>query len=144
MEGLAPPQELVGRLLWAQRSGISIRHELKTYTEIEKNEFARSLARWLFLFDQGREERHLILDELKSDYRQALVETIEMGLSGFPILDRLQELDREIALASELELDQFIATLPFKLMIPVFGLILPALMIILLAPLLQTLLKELR
>jgi hypothetical protein len=78
-----------------------------------------------------------------SDYQRAFWELISRGLEGQPIVEPLTALEAEIETAANHELDQHLATLPFKALIPLLGLQFPAFALLLLGPLMRELAKGL-
>ena len=71
--------------------------------------------------------------------RKYLFEILELGLKGQSILETLKVYEKELILSCEDEIQGHIARLPLILMIPLMGLIFPALMILLIGPLLSAL-----
>ena len=70
--------------------------------------------------------------------RKHLLEILEMGLKGQSILEFLKVYEQELILGCEDEIQVHLARLPLILMFPLMGLIFPALMILLIGPLLKT------
>lgn len=71
--------------------------------------------------------------------RKYLFDILELGLKGQSILETLKAYEKELIQSCEDEIQSHIARLPIILMIPLMGLIFPALMILLIGPLLSTL-----
>src|SRR5690606_30310808 len=59
-------------------------------------------------------------------YRRALIDILRRGLDGEPILPQLRELEKEVIFACEVELEQFMATLPIKMILTVLFFQFPA------------------
>lgn len=70
--------------------------------------------------------------------RKYLFDILEMGLNGQAILETLKIYEKELIQSCEDEIQRHIAHLPLILMIPLMGLIFPALMLLLVGPLLST------
>ncbi len=64
-----------------------------------------------------------------------LLELIQLGNRGESVYEVLKSLESELILSCEDEINRHLALLPFKMMLPLLGLIMPALMIVLIAPL---------
>ena len=69
--------------------------------------------------------------------RKYLLEILEMGLKGQAILELLKGYELELIQNCEDEIQSHISRLPLILMFPLMGLIFPALMLLLLGPLLK-------
>lgn len=70
--------------------------------------------------------------------RKYLLDILEAGLQGQPILETLKTYEQELIQSCEDEIQRHVAALPFILMLPLMGLIFPALMLLLIGPLLMT------
>ena len=136
MEGLAPPLELLISVKSAIECGESVRVGILKYVSNNKSEFAQTVGRWLFALDQNGKHQELI-KSIKSSYRQAVLRVLEQGLRGQSIMPILTELEKEINEACNREIEQFIALLPLKLLIPLLLFQFPAYLLLLLGPLLK-------
>jgi hypothetical protein len=74
-----------------------------------------------------------------SAIRRQLLEALELGLQGESVLAQLRLLEAELLISCEEEIQRFTALLPVKMMFPLFVLIFPSLMILLIFPLLRML-----
>ncbi len=70
--------------------------------------------------------------------RKHLLEILEIGLKGQAILETLKNYEHELIQCCDDEIQSHLARLPLLLMIPLMGLIFPALMILLIGPLLKS------
>lgn len=66
-----------------------------------------------------------------------LLELIQLGNRGESVYETLKSLENELILSCEDEINRHLAILPFKMMLPLLGLIMPALMIVLITPLIE-------
>jgi hypothetical protein len=139
MEGLAPPLKFVLELERALECGISVRMAAYRWVQNSHGEFARELRELLVCYDAGQTAPSPRQDQ--SFERRAVYEVLWRGLSGEPVLIPLRALREEIELASELELDEFMAKLPLRALIPLLFLIFPGFMILLFGPLIKTMLR---
>ncbi len=140
MEHLAPPYQFTLDLLYELESGGTARSAVKKYTTQFQNEFCLMLKHWLRLQEFGE----LVLAEpaFKSSYQKAIWDLLMLSQQGVSLIVPVRELELELRFVCEEQLEQHLATLPYKLMIPLLFLQFPALMVILLGPLLAQLLTE--
>ena len=98
------------------------------------------LRHWLRLQEFGE----LVIAEptFKSIYQKAIWDLLMLSQQGVSLIVPVRELELELRFVCEEQLEQHLATLPYKLMIPLLFLQFPALMVILLGPLLAQLLTE--
>ena len=142
MERLAPPLELCITLRLAIENGQSIMRSIKKYLMRERNEMSRDIAMVLSAFERG--EAAVLLPKTNALlYRRALLELIESGLKGEPILTRLKELEDEILKCSHSDIDKYVASLPIRTMVPLMLLQFPAFLLLLLGPIVSELIKGL-
>ncbi len=140
MEHLAPPYQFALDLLYEIESGGTARSAVKKYTAQFNNEFCLMLKHWLRLQEFGE----LVVSEptFKTSYQKAIWDLLMLSRQGVSLYLPVKELEVELRFVCEEELEQHLATLPYKLMIPLLFLQFPALMVILLGPLLAQLLTE--
>lgn len=136
MEGLAPPLELLIVVKSSLECGESVRTGVSKYIGSNKSDFAQTVSRWLFAFDQNGKHQE-ILRSIPSSHRQATLRVLEQGLMGQSIMPTLVELEKEIDYACKREIEEFIALLPIKLLVPLLLFQFPAYLILLLGPLLK-------
>ena len=140
MEHLAPPYQFILDLLYELESGGTARSAVKKYTLHFQNDFCLMLKHWLRLQEFGE----LVIAEptFKSSYQKAIWDLLMLSQQGVSLVAPVKELEKELRFVCEEQLEQHLATLPYKLMIPLLFLQFPALMVILLGPLLAQLLME--
>lgn len=140
MEHLAPPYQFTLDLLYELESGGTARAAVKKYTSINQNEFCEMLKHWLRLQEFGQ----LLAKEpeFKSSYQKAIWDLLMLSQQGVSLVIPVKELEKELRFVCEEQLEQHLATLPYKLMIPLLFLQFPALMLLLLGPLLAQLITE--
>lgn len=139
MENLTPPLlEAVCELRWRISAGNSMKEALRLYLESAETCFSQNLREWWALKNQGRAGPETA-EKFVTHYQKALVELIERGLAGQPTLDHLGALEDEVEKAAQSELEMHVATLPFKVLIPLLLFQFPAYLLLLLGPLLREL-----
>ncbi len=142
MERLAPPLELCISLRLGIESGQSVMRVIKKFQMHGRDEMSCDLAMVLAAFERGetvklRPETNNLL------YRRALLELIEAGLRGEPILNQLKELETEILKACHSDIDKYVAALPMRTMIPLMLIQFPAFLLLLLGPIVSELIRGL-
>jgi hypothetical protein len=140
MEDLGPPLLLTIReLRWLLSAGHSMREALRLHLHDTQNVFTRRLREWWTLRVQDRRSDW----QPKSHFQQSFIDVLERGLAGQPTLDVLCALEDEVEKAAQRELDLHLASLPFKVLIPLLLFLFPAFLILLLGPLLRDLSRQL-
>ena len=142
MECWAPPLDLCVSLRLGLESGQSVMHVIKTLRTRAQNEMLRDLAIILTAFERG-EPAQLPASTNDRIYRKALLELIEAGLKGEPILNPLKELETEILKSCHADIEKFVGGLPLRAMLPLMLIQFPAFLILLLGPIVSELLKGL-
>lgn len=71
--------------------------------------------------------------------QRQLLELIQLGASGESILNHITQLEKEVISSCEQEINQYLALLPLKSLVPLMLCLLPAMMLLLLPPLLKML-----
>ncbi|MBY0452162.1 MAG: hypothetical protein K2P92_03935 [Bdellovibrionaceae bacterium] len=133
MEDLSPTLVLIWDVLRAIEGGYSVMHGVQIFNN-------RGLPQNL-----GAEIRKVMQDTPKPPnfrncggltlHQQHLLELIQLGSRGESVYETLKALETELILSCEDEISRHLALLPFKMMLPLLGLIMPALMIVLITPL---------
>ncbi len=135
MDCLAPPLNALLQIQMNIKNGLSIRSAIHLYLKNYPDcDFAISLKQWLYHQETGKiyEDPGLA----KKPYRKTLLDILERGLKGEPVLSLLNELEEELKSAALEDLDRQIQKLPFISLIPLFLFQAPAFFLLLLAPLL--------
>ena len=119
-----------------------MREAIRLYFDDASSPFSHRLREWWALKIQDRLPKNHA-QVFSSHYQRAFVDLIQRGCAGQPTLDHLSALEDEIEKAAQAELELHIATLPFKVLIPLLLFQFPAFLILLLGPLLRELAHQL-
>jgi hypothetical protein len=137
MEDLTPPLLAAVRdVRWRISSGRSMNESVALYLESSPSAFASTLREWWALKNQGRPPNST---SFTSHLQKAFVNLIERGCAGQPTLEHLTALEAEVEAAATAELELFLTTLPFKVLLPLLAFQFPAYLVLLLGPLLREL-----
>jgi hypothetical protein len=142
MENMNPVLHLLIQLRLGLERGEALRPVLKKYLSQNATELTSSLLDWLTRLEKGQTVK-LDLQNWQTPYRRATLNLIARGLRGESILAALSSLETDIILACEEELEQRAALLPLKCLVPLLLFQFPALLILILGPLLGQLLNSL-
>lgn len=71
--------------------------------------------------------------------QRQLVDLIDLGLNGESVLSHLNQLEKEVIRNCEEEINEYIATLPLKALVPLVCCLFPSMFLLLLVPLLKML-----
>jgi hypothetical protein len=141
MEDLTPPLLLAVReVRWRISSGKSMKESLQLYLESTGSPFSQRLREWWALKNCGRALTEI---QFPRHYQKAFIDLIERGCAGQPTLVHLDALESEIEKAAQAELELFVASLPFKVLLPMLIFQFPAYLLLLLGPLLRELGRQL-
>jgi len=141
MEGLAPPLKLVLELRSSLEGGDSLRTALLSYCERNQDTFTEEIKKW-YLDQQQNRRSSSTLQWQRFPYRKAILICLEAGLAGQAILPRLCELEEEIKLACRLQIEEHSAKLPVQVFLMVGLFMFPALLLLVLGPLVLHLVQE--
>ena len=150
MEDISPTLIFLWEIKRALEKGLSIHSGVERYIQRNRSaKFSTQVEQWWSAQinkssgsknkTEGDQEN---LREQKNDLamtRKYLFEILELGLKGQSILETLKVYEKELIQSCEDEIQSHIARLPLILMIPLMGFIFPALMILLIGPLLSSL-----
>ena len=139
MEALAPSLNCILQVTASLEGGLGVKPALLNYIRKNKDPFSQQVSEWLRLKEQGGATKEY-KNDIDSAYRRTLLSVFGMGLEGLPILDRLKELEVELVKVGRSELDTYIRRLPLVSLFPLLFLQLPALLLIILHPVLEELL----
>ena len=117
-------------------SGESLRSGLRDYFLAPPDDFTPTVQAWLQLLERGCQTQELAR-RIRSPARRHLLALLERGLRGEPILSGLITMDEEVQEQCLLEIDNFLADLPFRMLLPLLFFLFPAFVILLLGPLLM-------
>lgn len=140
MEHLAPPYQFILELIYELESGGTVRAAVKKYVEVHQNEFCLILKHWMHRQQYG--DQTLVVPELKSSYQKAIWDLLQLSQQGVSLLGPLYEVEKELRFVCEEKLEQHLSTLPYKMLIPLLFFQFPALLLLLLGPLIGQLLSE--
>lgn len=137
MENIAPPLILLWDVRRSLESGRSVSSGIKCYLNRNKSgSFQRQIENWW----ASQTNAQINYNSSGMNYkRQFLLETLENGLKGHAILLTLQSIEVELILSCEDEIQRHVMLLPIISLIPMMLLIFPAVMLVLLVPLINLL-----
>lgn len=134
METLSPSLRLLQEIRYAVESGESVRTGLKRYLSGPSDDFSGKVRIWMDLLDRG-----CVTDawrgSLESPSQRQILSLLEKGLGGQPVLPALVSLDEEFQELALHDLESHLASLPFKMMLPLLFFLFPAFLLLLLGPL---------
>ncbi len=135
MEDLTPPLlHAIREVRWHLSSGKGMREAFPRYLDDAQDALARELrGKWVMKLQGGAQV------PLRSHFAQSFWDLIERGLAGQPAFEALGILECEVEKAAERELDAHLASLPFKVLIPLLIFQFPAYLMLLLGPILREL-----
>lgn len=137
MDTLEPPiLTAVREVRWAISSGQSMNESMRGYFENSSSTFAGRLRSWWLMQTQSTTAIEMPGETF---WQQQFLEIIRRGRAGQPVLDALKGLEGEIEIKARAELETHLASLPFKVLIPLLLFQFPAYLILLLGPLLREL-----
>lgn len=142
MESLAPPLQLCIDVRLSLERGESLLSILKKQIQYIRIDFRQDVIRLIYHFEQQGTHRGLKF-ESKSQFRICLLTLLGYGLVGEPIVQRLAELEGELKIACDEEVDEFIASLPLKGLLPILLIQFPAFLLLLFGPILKEFMKGL-
>ncbi len=135
MENIAPSLVLLWDSKRALEKGQALSVGVRAFLARNKSDpFTKQVDEWwLTLSNQSA-----TFDKSKLAHtRRYLLEILEQGLRGQAILESLKSYEGELILSCEDEIQKHVSKLPLILMIPLMGFIFPALMLLLIGPLLN-------
>ena len=141
VEFLAPSYRSLLQIRHNIESGIAINEAIRRATLSSENDFTRRLIGWWTAKQRGATP--LIQDFFVSPLQCYLVETLQRGLDGEPILSRLGELEDEMRLTMHDTIERHLQRLPIVLLLPLTSLVFPSFMLLILGPILSELLRSL-
>lgn len=137
MENLTPPLlHALREVRWLLLSGKSMKDALQSYLSHNENSFAARLRELWVIKSRGGGPTP---NRLPTYFQREFWNLIERGCAGQPVLEALEVLETEVQLAAEAELDEHLASLPFKILIPLLIFQFPAYLLLLLGPMLREL-----
>jgi hypothetical protein len=142
MESLNPTQALVLALKFGLERGNSVGHSSRAFLKEPENKLTAVVGQWLVLRELGQNPE-ILLKNVKSPYRQAILRILDRGLLGETIYPALVLAETEINESVTAEIDAFLSLLPLKMLIPLLLFQFPAFLLLLFGPLLNEILHRL-
>ena len=142
MEGMNPLLHLLIQTRLGLERGEALRTVLKEYVARFRTEMTPALMEWVTSLEQGRMPP-LELKAWGTAHRRALLQTLQRGVRGESILPSLTALEQDVFAACEEELERRASLLPLQCLVPLLLFQFPALMLLILGPLLSQLLASL-
>lgn len=135
MENITPPLVLLWDVRRSLEKGQSVGVGIKSYIARTRiNEFQQQINIWW----AAQSNSKIVFNRSGMNHRrQFLLEILEAGLKGHAILPNLQSLEDEIILSCEDEIQNHIALLPLLSLLPLMFFVFPAMMILLIWPLME-------
>ncbi len=134
MEGLAPSLAYCLELELLLETGESVRSAIMRLSREMSGVVTQRANELLVAHDQCLDVRQ-VTKSSSSPFERALLEILNRGLAGEPILAAVRILKVEVERAAQIELDQFLAKLPLLSLFPLLFFLLPAFLILLFGPL---------
>jgi len=142
MENLTPPLlRALREVRWVMSSGKSMKEAFQTYLEHTQDPLAAHLRQLWIIKSQGGKPNSGA-PPLPTYLQRAFWDLIERGCAGQPTMEALKALEYEVESRAQAELDDHLATLPFKALLPLLLLQFPAYLILLLGPILRELQRQ--
>jgi hypothetical protein len=133
-----PILELHQWIKYKLENSVSAREALANYLKFKIQQQTQSKASQEFILaltSLGTDLKMTPPYFLKNPYRRQLYELLKRGLQGQTILQQWNQLGDELQYQVDLAVDEHVAKLPGKLLFPLLLFILPAYLMMLLAPL---------
>ncbi len=140
MENISPTLNLILEVKSSLEAGLSVRSGVLKFLNSPQTSFHIDVTQWFHQIEHQQNNNNL-LNKLPL-YRRTLLIVLEKGLRGIPILHTLDQLEKEVILACETEMEDYVKSLPLKMMIPLLLFLFPAYLILLFGPFLEMILSE--
>lgn len=141
METLAPPVELLMEVRFGIEKGQSLKKTLQSYSQgSDQSPWRQTIRLWLNLLEMGRSPAEALKDLTLA--RRQVLELMELGLKGEPIFPQVCALEEELFETMKMEIEEYVATLPLKTLLPLLFCQFPAFLILLLGPFLTQFLSQ--
>ncbi len=127
---IAPPLELLFFIKTALISGDSVYEAIESYViRPEACDFTKNIKEWFEKIKAGQETDSVLI-KIKSIHRRILLEILEIGIKGQPVLEKLLEFEIKLSKAIDDDIDRQLKKMPLYSLFPLLFLQLPSLMII--------------
>lgn len=135
MENITPTLVLVWDVKRSLEKGQSVAMGIRTFIDRNiRHDFSQFVKKWYLHFQS---EKETLNSQHLNSTRRHLLSLLEYGLQGQTILESLKSYEAELIMSCEDEIQNHVAQLPLLLLIPLMGLIFPALMMLLIWPALK-------
>lgn len=141
MESIAPPLKLIIAAKKALDRGTSVRAGISEYLQSEQDPWKEHVMLWSIKLQQGLDTSAHI-ESQKTIYRKQTLRLLERGLRGESVYSQLVQLEKEISEQVDQQIDEFIARLPYMLLVPLAFFLFPACLILMLGPFILQLLES--
>ena len=139
---IAPPLKAVLEIKLEIENGSSIAESIRIFYKKNPGDFfAKELQVWLSKKEAGQNWSSKTFAKI---YRKTLLDLLDRGLKGEPILERLQSLEEDLCLAAKEDLQKHLQKLPFISLIPLMIFEFPAFLLLLIGPLVLNLVSLLQ
>ena len=135
MENIAPPLKLLWTVKKSLEKGTGTKYGIKDYlNNAPKDDWQPDVELWFTRLQQGHSI--VIIKQMQSSLiRQQILQILERGIRGEPIINLIQQIEEEVQFQIELEFQRKMNKLPFLMLIPLALLFFPACAILLIGPL---------
>lgn len=141
VESLAPFLLFVLELEWGLRCGCSVAQSWQqALARIQDRELWQELSHWWQYWQQNQ----IQAPKISSRHRRVLFDLVIKGLSGSPIYERLQSFRADLLDSCWSELEDFLQALPFRSGIILMVFQFPAMLVLLLGPMILSMLEALK
>lgn len=134
------PLEVLIQIRVELSMGRSISNSIETILLCRQDGYSRALLAWFKRVQAGQATYKILslLPELSRTLaRKNLITVLERGLLGSPCDEALEQLEKDFFLITEAEYERHLQLLPIKLLFPLVFFVLPAVLTLLLAPLIS-------
>jgi hypothetical protein len=136
MENLTPTLILLWDVKRSIQKGQSVRFGAELFIKRRlQHIFYQNFCRWYV----ARNSNSATNKDVFTFLQRQLVDLIDLGLNGESILSHLNQLEKEVIRNCEEEVNEYIATLPLKALVPLVCCLFPSMFLLLLVPLLKML-----
>lgn len=136
MENVTPTLILLWDVKRSIQKGQSVRFGAELFVKRRlQHQFYRNFCSWYV----ARNLNCAANKEAFNYLQRQLIDLIELGLSGESVLAHLNQLEKELIRNCEEEINDYLATLPLKALVPLVCCLLPSMFLLLLVPLLKML-----
>ena len=142
MEYLATPYIFVEYLRYSLESGENFQASLKRFIFENPSSFSEQLQKWLILKQIGKTG----VGDFQKKFpvaKKSIFDILDLAYGGVSIIEPLKSMEKELFHICEHDLGKHLDKLPYKLMIPMMLLQFPAVLMLLIGPLLVQFFSEL-